>query len=89
MPETTPLIKAALNLRGGAGFDVYDKTGPLVEYLESAEQFLQEKMQEKKLEKRSVREKIKLAKQVPQKREKAKLEKSKNTERKHEDYLNR
>ena len=31
MPETTPLIKAALNLRGGAGFDVYDieaiKTG--------------------------------------------------------------
>ena len=66
-----------------------DKTGPLVEYLESAEQFLQEKMQEKKLEKRSVREKIKLAKQVPQKREKAKLEKSKNTERKHEDYLNR
>ena len=66
-----------------------DKTGPLAEYLESAEQFLQEKMQEKKLEKRSVREKIKLAKQVPQKREKAKLEKSKNTERKHEDYLNR
>ena len=25
MPETTPLIKAALNLRGGAGFDVYYK----------------------------------------------------------------
>jgi hypothetical protein len=25
MPETTPLIKAALNLRVGAGFDVYDK----------------------------------------------------------------
>ena len=25
MPETTPLIKAALNLRGGAGFDVYDQ----------------------------------------------------------------
>ena len=24
MPETTPLIKAALNLRAGAGFDVYD-----------------------------------------------------------------
>lgn len=23
MSETTPLIKAALNLRGGAGFDVY------------------------------------------------------------------
>ena len=27
MPETTPLIKAALNLRGGAGFDVYERTG--------------------------------------------------------------
>lgn len=26
MPETTPLIKAALNLRVGAGFDVYDLT---------------------------------------------------------------
>jgi hypothetical protein len=26
MPETTPLIKAALNLRGGAGFDVYSFT---------------------------------------------------------------
>ena len=25
MPETTPLIKAALNLRVGAGFDVYGK----------------------------------------------------------------
>ncbi len=25
MPETTPLIKAALNLRVGAGFDVYDE----------------------------------------------------------------
>ena len=25
MPETTPLIKAALNLRVGAGFDVYAK----------------------------------------------------------------
>lgn len=25
MPETTPLIKAALNLRGGAGFDVYEE----------------------------------------------------------------
>ena len=23
MPETTPLIKAALNLKAGAGFDVY------------------------------------------------------------------
>lgn len=27
MPETTPLIKAALNLRGGAGFDVYGSPG--------------------------------------------------------------
>ena len=27
MPETTPLIKAALNLRGGAGFDVYKQNG--------------------------------------------------------------
>ena len=26
MPETTPLIKAALNLRGGAGFDVYGRS---------------------------------------------------------------
>lgn len=26
MPETTPLIKAALNLRVGAGFDVYLET---------------------------------------------------------------
>ena len=26
MPETTPLIKAALNLRVGAGFDVYIQT---------------------------------------------------------------
>ena len=25
MSETTPLIKAALNLRVGVGFDVYDK----------------------------------------------------------------
>ena len=58
-----------------------DKTGLLAEYLESAEQYLKEKAVEKKLEKPSVREKIKLAKQVPQKREKAKLEKSKNAER--------
>ena len=28
MPETTPLIKAALNLRGGAGFDVYLLSSP-------------------------------------------------------------
>ena len=30
MPETTPLIKAALNLRGGAGFDVYEIYGFIV-----------------------------------------------------------
>lgn len=58
-----------------------DKTGSLAEYLESAEQFLKDKVQETKQEKTSVREKIKQAKKVPQKREKAKLEKSKNTER--------
>lgn len=29
MPETTPLIKAALNLRGGAGFDVYEKSATI------------------------------------------------------------
>ena len=28
MPETTPLIKAALNLRVGVGFDVYLLTSP-------------------------------------------------------------
>lgn len=33
MPETTPLIKAALNLRVGAGFDVYDKTGNGQDYI--------------------------------------------------------
>ena len=27
MPETTPLIKAELNLRVGAGFDVYGRSG--------------------------------------------------------------
>lgn len=29
MPETTPLIKAALNLRVGAGFDVYEYKKPI------------------------------------------------------------
>ena len=29
MSETTPLIKAALNLRVGAGFDVYEDTTTL------------------------------------------------------------
>lgn len=33
MPETTPLIKAALNLRGGAGFDVYAKKVLAIERL--------------------------------------------------------
>ena len=28
MPETTPLLKAALNLRAGAGFDVYKQAMP-------------------------------------------------------------
>ena len=32
MPETTPLIKAALNLRVGAGFDVYDIFSKSVEH---------------------------------------------------------
>ena len=34
MPETTPLIKAALNLRVGAGFDVYYHYG-IIETLKS------------------------------------------------------
>ena len=58
-----------------------DKTGPLAEYLESAEQYLKEKAVEKKLEKPSVREKIKLAKQIPQEKKKVNMEKSKNDER--------
>lgn len=41
-----------------------DKTGLLAEYLESTEQYLKEKAQERKLERPSVREKIKQAKQV-------------------------
>ena len=32
MPETTPLIKAALNLRVGAGFDVYQRVAVLITY---------------------------------------------------------
>ena len=58
-----------------------DKTGPLAEYLESAEKYLKEKAQERKLEKASVREKIKQAKQIPQEKKKANMEKSKNAER--------
>ena len=45
-----------------------DKTGLLAEYLESVEQYLKEKAQERKLEKPSVREKIKQAKQISQDR---------------------
>lgn len=41
-----------------------DKTGPLVEYLESTKQYLKEKAQEIKQEKTPVREKIKQAKQI-------------------------
>ena len=58
-----------------------DKTGLLAEYLESAEQYLKEKTQERKLEKPSVREKIKQAKQIAQEKKKVNTEKSKNAER--------
>ena len=58
-----------------------DKTGPLAEYLESAEQFLKDKAQEIKQEKTSVREKIKQAKQITQEKKKVNTEKSKNAER--------
>lgn len=58
-----------------------DKTGPLAEYLESAEQYLKEKAQERKTERPSVREKIKQAKQVSQGKKKVNMEKSKNVER--------
>ena len=54
-----------------------DKTGLLAEYLESAEQYLKEKAQERKLEKPSVREKIKQAKQITQEKKKVNIEKSK------------
>ena len=58
-----------------------DKTGALAEYLESAEQYLKEKVQEIKPEKPSVREKIKQAKQITQEKKKVNTEKSKNAER--------
>ena len=58
-----------------------EKTGPLAEYLESAEQFLKDKAQEIKQEKTSVREKIKQAKQITQEKKKVNTEKSKNAER--------
>ena len=43
MPETTPLIKAALNLRGGAGFDVYIATGTIEANIKKSERQSQEK----------------------------------------------
>ena len=58
-----------------------DKRGLLAEYLESAEQYLKEKAQERKLEKPSVREKIKRAKQVQQDKQTGNIEKSKSVER--------
>lgn len=58
-----------------------DKTGLLAGYLESAEQYLKEKAQERKLEKPSVREKIKQAKQVSQNKKTRNIGKQKNVER--------
>lgn len=58
-----------------------DKTGLLAEYLESAEQYLIEKAQERKMEKPSVREKIKQAKQITREKKKVNIEKLKNAER--------
>lgn len=58
-----------------------DKTGLLAEYLESTEQYLIEKARERKLEKPSVREKIKQAKQIMREKKKANTEKPKNVER--------
>lgn len=58
-----------------------DKTGPLAEYLESADQYLKEKAQEKNLEKLSVKEKIKQAKRVSQDKKTGNIRKSKNVER--------
>ena len=58
-----------------------DKTGLLAEYLESAEQYLKEKAQERKLEKPSVKEKIKQAKQVLQNKKTRNIGKQKNVER--------
>ena len=39
MPETTPLIKAALNLRVGAGFDVYIKSIVSLKYIAFMQKF--------------------------------------------------
>lgn len=40
MPETTPLIKAALNLRVGAGFDVYVSSYIQSKKIETAQNML-------------------------------------------------
>ena len=40
MPETTPLIKAALNLRVGAGFDVYESGITIDIYNDASADFL-------------------------------------------------
>lgn len=58
-----------------------DKTGALAEYLESAEQYLKEKVLEIKPERPSVRERIKQAKQVVQDKKTGNIGKSKNVER--------
>lgn len=58
-----------------------EKIGPLAEYLESADQYLKEKAQEKNMEKLSVKEKIKQAKRVSQDKKTGNIRKSKNVER--------
>lgn len=58
-----------------------DKTGLLAEYLESVEQYLKEKIAERKLEKTSVREKIKQVKKIPQEKKRVNIEKSIKAER--------
>ena len=58
-----------------------DKTGLLAEYPESVEQYLKEKAQERKMERPSVREKIKQAKQVAQDKKTGNIGKQKNVER--------
>lgn len=58
-----------------------DKTGLLAEYLESVEQYLKEKAQERKTERPSVREKIKQTKQITREKKKVETEKIKNAER--------
>lgn len=60
---------------------IEDKTGLLAEYLESVEQYLKEKAQERKPERPSVRQKIKQAKQITQEKKKVNTERSKNAER--------